>query len=123
MVRTIRRGTENDQGQQRHQDQNPTGPSAPTPRSLPDFEDLFLVVLHTTMKSLLVVAQVHGLSGGDRLLDRADDLRDHGLRLGAQVGWASLLAEGGPFRRGDLAASQLAGLGCPGLGCEWPFDG
>jgi len=56
MGRTIRRGTENDKGQHRYQDQNPSGPSAATSRSLPDFEDLFLIVLHTTMKSPLVVA-------------------------------------------------------------------
>ena len=54
MGRTIRRGTKNDQGQHHDQDQNPSGPSAPTSRSLPDFEDLFLFVLHTTMKSPLV---------------------------------------------------------------------
>ena len=54
MLRTIRRGAEDDQAQQRHQDQNPSGPSAPTSRSLPDFEDLVLIVLHTTMKAPLV---------------------------------------------------------------------
>jgi hypothetical protein len=51
---TIRRGAENDEGQQRNQDQNPSGPSAATSRSLPDFEDLVLIIRHTTMKSPLV---------------------------------------------------------------------
>jgi hypothetical protein len=54
MGRTIGRATENDKGQRRHQDQNPSGPSAATSRSHPDFENLFLIVLHTTMKSPLV---------------------------------------------------------------------
>ena len=50
----IRRGAENDKGQHRHQDQNPSGPSATMSRSRPDFDNLFLIVLHTTMKSPLV---------------------------------------------------------------------
>jgi hypothetical protein len=62
MVRTIRRGAEDDQSQQRHQDQNPSGPSPPTSRSLPDLEDFFLVMLHTTMKSPLVPLRVRSSS-------------------------------------------------------------